>query len=262
MKKAFSVFILSILFLQPALCQSILLPPPGLKFNGKYLTDRQLKKYQTPEITLSDIEKFQHGFPQAGLVSYYKLKKDNSFYKNKFFQIENDSAGRQWIHLFMDAREYAISHNELKNLLKPLSKHYFNDESFFEFTFIMNTSKPQEQLQFFCMYFEEPVRQTLFRILYRKGQILIDLPEFKNKKVTDKSKFPLGLYELGTEAKIRFQTGKDFYSVFFNEKEVIRQKLTEDFETSAKVYYQLGPYPDADKKFFCEMFITDLNTAP
>lgn len=260
MKKV--LFALLLLLSSPLFCQTVLCPPPGLKFNGKYLTEKQLEKHQNPEITMPQIEKFQHGFPQAGRVSYYKLKKDNALYKNKFFRFENDSSGRQWIHLSMDAREYAVSHNELKNLLKPLEKFTFKDESFFEFTFNINTSEPENQLQFFCTYFQEPVKQTLFRMLYRNGQILADIPEFKDKKVTDKSKLPLGNYELGTESKIKFQTGNGFYSIFYNDKEIIRNKITKDFETSAKAYYQLGPYPDADKKFFCEMFITDLSTKP
>lgn len=262
MKNFISALILLLYFSLPVFGQMILCPPPGLKFNEKYLTEKQLEEFQTPEITMPHFEEFQHGFPQAGISSYYVLKKDFIFYKNKFFQIENDSTGRQWIHLSMDAREYAVSHAHLKNLLKNQNAFKFNEDSNFEFSFNINTSEPNEQLQFFVIYFDKPLKISLFRILYRQGKILADIPEFKDKKVKERNKVFIGLYELGTEAKIKFTTGNGCYSIFYNDKEMFRQELTENFETSAKAYYQVGPYPDDDKKYFCEMFVTDLNTAP
>lgn len=221
----------------PVFCQTILCPPPGLKFNEKYLTEKHLEDFQTPKITMPHIEEFQHIFPQAGIASYYVLKKEFTFYRNKFLQFENDLTGKQWIHLSMDAREYAVSHAHLKNLLRNQNVFKFSEESSFEFNYIINISDPGDQLQFFVIYFDKPLKTSLFRILYRQGKILADIPEFKNKKVKERNKVFLGLYELGTEAKIKFTTGNGRYSIFFNDKEMISQELTEDFETSANAYY-------------------------
>ncbi|MBQ0050792.1 MAG: hypothetical protein KBT11_01865 [Treponema sp.] len=237
------------------------LPLPGLDFNKRYLTDKELDELENPEITMENYEKFSHVFPQNGATSTYRLGKEY-VYNNKFFQVQNDDTGRQWIHLSMDSKESVTSHSYLKNQLKSNGYFTLGTDAFVSFTFNLYSSAPGEFLQIFWIWMNKPMNRTLYQIFYKDGTLYLMLPRFSKGAFSYRDEVAVGNYKQGTEAKLKFEIKDNLLTVFYNDKKAVTQKITEKFDTFSRGFFQFGLYPGVNTKVYSEMFLTDLATEP
>lgn len=235
--------------------------PPGLKFNKKYLSDKQLNKLESTPVTMNNFEKLAHVFPYNGASSTWWLGRRYE-YNNKFFLVETDKTGKQWIHLSMDSKEPVSSHGYLKNYLKLNNYFSFRQELSVNFTFNLYSSSYDSYLQLFSIYMNRPLAQTIFQIYYKNEMLFVQIPVFSKGEYKGRTEIELGNYRQETDAKLKFEIKDKTIYIYFNNELKVSQPITEDYDLVSMGYYSFGLYPGTNLNFFSEMFISDIEITP
>ena len=231
----------------------------NLYFNGRYLTDKELSKLPEVKINFNNYDSLSHVFPQDGLESVYRLSHYYN-YNSKFFRMEVDSSGKQWIHLSMDAKEYAQGHKHLKNYLRTQKFLSIENPFSYNFSFCFFTDKTNESVQIFHVFVYAPIKKSVFQIVCKNGLVTVKFPVELNEKSFDSEAIVLGAYSLGDVGKISVQSDGKTVLIYYNEKLVFdKDILPEITKNNAPFYIANGLYPAEGSQGFSEIFLSDID---
>ncbi|MCR4821319.1 MAG: hypothetical protein K5873_00410 [Treponema sp.] len=230
----------------------------ALPFDRHYLSDKKLDSLPLPEIILKQYDSLYHVFPQNQIESSYKL---SHFYRynSKFFRVQNDDSGRQWIHLSYDSNEKVIKSNYSKNYVRSQKISSIGSPFSYSFTFRLSSNSEKDGIQIFHIYAFTPINSSLCQLYYKNEILYFSIPYGRESGQILREEYPIGHYAFGEEAKFTIKCDGKNLSIFYNDKEMFNRPFSSSLaNTKAPFFLASGLYPHKSARCFCEIFMTDI----